>query len=135
MQTDGFLITRLPNPKLDWTSAAVRFAETRAQFLKRVTCPDSIVGAWSIICLPFKGLTNRKLESLSKEEKELIVVKTKELIALDKPKRYDRNHEIERLFRQELEYPPYSLADNWDGHVVARRQWAEQMYIHSGVNV
>jgi hypothetical protein len=135
MQSDGFLITRLPQPRLDWTTAAVRFAETRAQFLKQIHAPASIVGVWWVICLPFKGLTNRKLENISKEDRERIILKTREMIGIDKPKRYDRNHEIELLFRKELEYPPYSLSDNWDGHVVARRHWAEEMYRNSGIQI
>jgi hypothetical protein len=135
MQSDGFLITRLPQPRLDWTTAAVRFSDTRAHFLKQVHVPASIIGIWSVICLPFKGMTNRKVECLEKEEIAHMILKTREMIELDKPRRYDRNHEIEVLFRNELEYPPYSLDDNWDGHTIARRHWAEHMYRHSGINI
>ncbi len=122
MDHDGLYITRQPQAALSWQVAAVRFEQTREHFLKVDADKPDPVGLWHSTCFPVKEHAGKVL---SKEEKAHVRDVVQLFRDVSAPKRFDRAMEIERLFRKYLEYPPYSLADNWDGQATKRRVWAE----------
>ncbi len=122
MLDDGFYITRQPQPGLTWQVAAVRFEQTREQFLWIDPDKPDPVGLWHSTCFPVKECTGRVLSTKEKHHVRKIVQLFRDV---DVPKRSDCAFKIEKLFMKYLEYPPYGLSDNWDGHATQRRVWAE----------
>lgn len=122
MKDDGFYLTLQPQPGLSWQVAAVRFDQTRADFLRKVPDKPDPVGIWHSTCFPFKGYENRRI---TKAEAKFLRITIRIFRDVDIAKRYERVVEMEKLFREYLLYPPYDLSDNWDGNATKRRAWAE----------
>lgn len=122
MLDDGFYTTRQPQPGLSWQVAAVRFEQTRSQFLVIVNDKPDPAGVWHSTCFPVKECVGRRLSVKETAHVREVVQLFRDVSA---SKRYDRAAAIEKLFRQHLEYPPYDLSDSWDGQASKRRAWAE----------
>lgn len=130
MQLDGYLVTKQPKLRhaLCWPGAARLFVESRTEFLREDAVKQAIVGQWSVVCFPFKGLTNKRLDELTSADFKRIRGVLTLLKITTRPSNYSLIAEVERLFKAELEYPPYSLKDDWDGNAMRRRFWAEHVY-------
>jgi hypothetical protein len=124
MLNDGFYVTRQPQPGLTWQAAAVRFEQTRDQFLRITPDKPDPIGLWHSSCFPVKEHTGRGLGKKEKAHVREIVQLFRDVSA---SKRYARASEIEQLFKKYLEYPPYNLSDSWDGQATKRIAWAEIM--------
>lgn len=124
MQSDGFLIThqRQPRHLMSWPHAAKLFLDSRGDFL-RFDGPV-VLGTWSVTCFPFKGCTNKPLQSFGQNEMKRIVSEIERLKKFDHPLEYSRINGMESLLRSLCEYPPYPLDDDWDGNASKRKSWA-----------
>jgi hypothetical protein len=127
MDHDGFFVTSQPQPmhRLSWQASAVRFFETRSDFLRMDGSGPDPVGIWHVTCFPFKGYVDH---AITEKEAKFIRRHVYTFKTFFAKSRYETKHEIEQLFKEFLAYPPYSLADNWDGQATQRRLWAEKVF-------
>jgi hypothetical protein len=129
MQSDGYLVTKQPQPLhlWSWPAAAKYFLRTKREFLHEDSL-NNIVGVWSICCFPFKGATNKPVSSFSPGEIRRmhgLIIQARMVAATTE---FGTVSLIEQFFQANLEYPPYSLDDNWDGRAMRRRHWAELLF-------
>ena len=128
METDGVLINRKQQPlhMLSWTGAAVIFLKSSDDFLKEKG--KDVIGRWSPVCFPFNGLVEKQVKDFSDAD----VTRMRGILEEFRECRHtnfsDRVQELEGLFQQYLEYPPYSLYDDWDGKSHLRRMWARHIF-------
>lgn len=127
MLKDQCFVTSQPQPliALSWQAAAARFFSTRGEFLKLVPNVQNPVGLWYTTCFPFKGFTDRPL---IRAEVLHMRRRFQSFYTLTLRSRYETVKRLEQLFKEQLEYPPYDLSDNWDGNAPSRRAWAEEQF-------
>ncbi len=119
---------RLITPEWNWQIAAVRFEETRNDFLKNIPS-KGLQGSWYYTCFPVRGMTGCPL---TVERIRVIRKIVQEFRDVEHPKRYERAARVQSLFEKYLEHPPCSLLDNWDGKAPERLQHAQRMFGHLG---
>lgn len=129
MQSDGYFVTRQPQPlhSWSWPAAAKCFVQTKREFLKEDS-NHNIIGKWSACCFPFKGLTNKPLNSFALDEVRKIRALLIQARMLVGGTEFATINVVEKFFQATMEYPPYGLHDNWDGKAMQRRKWAELLF-------
>lgn len=128
MMNDKYLITRDSQPlrMLSWTGAAINFVKTGHEFLKEHG--KNIVGQWSPVCFPFWGHVHKSLSDFTDDDLKKIGGMLNEFRQTRNLCMSDRVSELEQLFKDYLEYPPYSLYDDWRGLSYDRRIWAAEVF-------